>query len=70
MDEPVLRPPEKRLIMHEYGEPLSAELQVYCLEEIVVEKLRALLQQAEMFERTGLEPFKSSGLLRPLASAG
>ena len=39
--------------MHEYGEPLSAELQVYSLEEIVAEKLRALLQQAKMFERHG-----------------
>ena len=53
VDEPVLRPSDKRRIMHEYGEPLSAELQVYSLEEIVAEKLRALLQQAEMFERRG-----------------
>ena len=53
LDEPVLRPPEKRLVMHEYGEPLSAQVQVYSLEEIVAEKLRALLQQAEMFERRG-----------------
>ena len=53
VDETVLRPPEKRRTMHEYGEPLSAELQVYSLEEIVSEKLRALLQQAEMFERRG-----------------
>ena len=53
VDETVLRLPEKRRIMHEYGEPLSAELQVYSLEEIVAEKLRALLQQAEMFERRG-----------------
>ena len=53
VDETVLRQSEKRRIMHEYGEPLSAELQVYSLEEIVAEKLRALLQQAEMFERRG-----------------
>ena len=53
VDEAVLRPPEKRRIMHEYGEPLSAEVQVYSLEEIVAEKLRALLQQAKMFERRG-----------------
>ena len=53
VDEPVLRPPERRLIIHEYGEPLSAEFQVYSLEEIVAEKMRALLQQAEMFERRG-----------------
>ena len=53
VDETVLRPPEKQRIMHEYGEPLGAELQVYSLEEVVAEKLRALLQQAEMFERRG-----------------
>ncbi len=53
VDETVLRPPERRRIVHEYGEPLGAELQVYSLEEIVAEKLRALLQQAEMFERRG-----------------
>ena len=53
VDETVLRPTENRLIMHEYGESLSAELKVYSLEEIVAEKLRALLQQAELFERRG-----------------
>ena len=46
----------------------GAELQVYSLEEIVAEKLRALLQQADLFEKTRLEPFTSPGLLRPLAS--
>ena len=50
VDERVLRPPEKRRVIHEYGEPLSAEILVYSLEEIVAEKLRALLQQAAMFE--------------------
>ena len=53
VDENILRSPEKRHVIHEYGEPLKAELQVYPLEEIVAEKLRALLQQAEMFERRG-----------------
>ena len=53
VDEPIVRPPERRLIMHEYGEPLRAEIRVYSLEDIVAEKLRALLQQAEMFERRG-----------------
>ena len=33
--------------------PLSAEILVYPLEEIVAEKLRALLQQAAMFEASG-----------------
>ena len=53
MDERILRQPEKRQVIHDYGEPLSAEVQVYPLEEVVAEKLRALLQQAAMFEARG-----------------
>ena len=53
VDERVLRPPAKRQVIHEYGEPLSTEVLVYPLEEIVAEKLRALLQQAAMFEARG-----------------
>ena len=53
VDEPVLRPPEKRRVIHEYDEPFDVEMKVYSLEEIVAEKLRALLQQAAMFERRG-----------------
>lgn len=53
MDERVLLPAERRLVIHGYGEPLDAEVKVYSLEEIVAEKLRALLQQANMFERRG-----------------
>ena len=53
MDERVLLPAEQRQVIHEYGEPLNAEVKVYSLQEIVAEKLRALLQQAEMFERRG-----------------
>ena len=46
MDERVLRPPEERPIIHDYEEPLGAAVRVYSLEEIVAEKLRAILQQA------------------------
>ena len=53
MDERVLLPAERRQVIHDYGEPLDAEMKVYSLEEIVAEKLRALLQQAELFERRG-----------------
>ena len=53
VDERVLWPVEKRGIIHEYGEPLEADVQVYSLEEVVAEKLRAILQQADMFERRG-----------------
>ena len=54
VDERILTPVEKRRVIHEYGEPLEAEVQVYSLEEIVAEKLRAILQQADLeFERRG-----------------
>ncbi len=53
VDERVLRPVERRKIIHEYGERLDTEIQVYSLEEVVAEKLRAILQQANMFERRG-----------------
>ena len=53
VDERVLLPAERRQVIHDYGEPLDAEVKVYSLEEIVAEKLRALLQQAELFERRG-----------------
>ena len=53
VDEPVLRPIQRREVIHEYGEPLEAEVQVYSLEEVIAEKLRAILQQADMFERRG-----------------
>ena len=53
MDERVRLPAERRQVIHDYGEPLNAEVKVYSLEEIVAEKLRALLQQADMFERRG-----------------
>ena len=53
MDERVLLPAEQRQVIHEYGEPLDGKVKVYSLEEIVAEKLRAFLQQAEMFERRG-----------------
>ena len=53
IDEPVLRPVQRRRVIHEYGEPLDVDLQVYSLEEVVAEKLRAILQQADMFEKRG-----------------
>jgi len=53
MDERVLLPAERRQIIHDYGEPIDAEVKVYPLEEIIAEKLRALLQHARMFEMRG-----------------
>ena len=53
MDEKILRFPEERTIIHEYGEPLDAGLRVYVLEEIIAEKLRAILQHVEKLNTRG-----------------
>jgi uncharacterized protein len=53
VDEPVLRPTPQRLMLHEYGEPLQIPVVVYGLEEIVAEKLRAILQHIEKLESRG-----------------
>ena len=52
VDEPILLPKEKRPILHNFGEEFSMNVDVYALAEIVVEKLRALLQsQGHLAER-------------------
>jgi len=43
-DEPIIAEPERRTLLHGYGEELPCEIRCYALEEIVAEKLRALLQ--------------------------
>lgn len=53
VDEKVLKPIQKREVIHEYGEPLEARIQVYALEEVVAEKLRAILQHVEKLEERG-----------------
>lgn len=53
MDEKLLKPVGIRRVIHEYGEPLEAEVLVYALEEIVAEKLRAILQHIEKLEERG-----------------
>ena len=53
MDEPIFRPVENRTIIHDYEELLEAEVKVYSLEEIVAEKLRAVLQQTEALRARG-----------------
>lgn len=53
VDERVLKPWLWRGVLHDYGEPLEAEVQVYSLEEIVAEKLRAILQHLQALERRG-----------------
>jgi predicted nucleotidyltransferase component of viral defense system len=44
---------QKRNIIHEYGEPLEAQVRVHALEEIVAEKLRAILQHVEKLQQRG-----------------
>jgi len=47
-DEPILLAPEKRPLLHGYYEEnLRREVTCYCLEEIIAEKLRTLLQTHE-----------------------
>ena len=53
MDEPILWPVVQRQIMHEYGEPMRVEVLAYPLEEVVAEKLRAILQQVTRLESRG-----------------
>ena len=53
IDEPILWPVAQRAIMHEYGEPLKVEVPTYSLEEVVAEKLRAVLQQLDQLESRG-----------------
>jgi len=38
-----LLPAKSKRIIHEYGESLDTEVAVYSLEEIILEKLRAIL---------------------------
>jgi len=53
VDEKILKPVENRKVIHEYGEPLDAVVQVYSVEEVVAEKLRAILQHVEKLEERG-----------------
>ena len=53
MDEKVLKPTPRRAVIHGYGEPLDAQVRVYALEEIVAEKLRAILQHVRKLQERG-----------------
>ncbi len=53
IDEPVLLKPEYRSIIHEFPENLPGKAPVYQLQEIVAEKLRALLQSLARIEDRG-----------------
>lgn len=53
VDERIIKPATRRRVIHEYGEPLEVEIQTYALEEIVAEKLRAILQHMAKLEERG-----------------
>lgn len=53
VDEKILKPIQTKSVIHDYGESLNAQIQVYALEEVVAEKLRAILQHKEKIERRG-----------------
>jgi predicted nucleotidyltransferase component of viral defense system len=53
LDESVLLPPVVRPLIHDFDEPLSATMHCYALEEIVAEKLRALLQTRAHLDQRG-----------------
>jgi uncharacterized protein len=53
MDERVLVAPAEKSVMHGYGEALVARILVYSLEEIVAEKLRAILQHGKKLRERG-----------------
>ena len=53
LDEPILWPVEEQAIIHDYEEPLEAAIQTYSLEEIIAEKLRAVLQQTRTLRERG-----------------
>jgi uncharacterized protein len=53
LDEKVIKPVQDRKVIHEYGESLGVHIRVYALEEIVAEKLRAILQHVQRLEERG-----------------
>lgn len=57
VDERILLPAPERPVLHGYDEQLTGVIRSYCLEEIVAEKLRALLQtEARRGERGWSRP--------------
>jgi len=61
-NERILLPVEKKKIFHSYSDELNAEIEVYSLEEIFAEKIRALIQ------RTRARDLYDTGMLYNLIS--
>ena len=53
VDEKLLRPAVTRIVLHNYGEALNTVVPTYTLEEIIAEKLRAILQHQEKLAQRG-----------------
>ena len=53
MDEQILKPIDRRSVIHQYGEPFDLLMPVYSREEIVAEKLRAILQHTAKLQERG-----------------
>ena len=53
MDEKIIKKTPERFIIHTYGELLQSSIKVYTLEEIILEKLRAILQHIAKLEQRG-----------------
>jgi len=52
-DETVLKEPINRPILHGYGERVTSRIKTYSLEEIIAEKMRAILQQEKRMKAKG-----------------
>ena len=52
-EEKILMPIQQKLILHAYEEPMTATIQTYSLEEIIAEKLRAILQHTIKLKQRG-----------------
>lgn len=53
VDEPVIKQVQQRKVLHDFGEPLEVTVGVYSLEEIIAEKLRAILQHIRLLDEKG-----------------
>jgi predicted nucleotidyltransferase component of viral defense system len=53
IDEKVLKPVQDRTVIYNYGEPLKVNVKTYALEEIIAEKLRAILQHVQQLHTRG-----------------
>ena len=70
MDEKLLKSHPYRAVLHDYGEPFETQVQVYSLEEVIAEKLRAILQHARALEDRGWVRFRARDYYYELSPMG